>query len=375
MKQVNRQEGAFGRRGFLYAAGAAFVGAKWGPSALAQTTEPAVSMNIIEFEETLIRLRDQNYRHPKIDIVKTGFRPVGGKVADMAVAHHDGRYHFFYIERRLQEGTPFYPGHEAYFGHASTPDFFEWEVHDPALWIRPDTWEDGHLWAPCIIRRGDQYVMAYTGVSRKISQNIGLAFSRDLMRWTRAEWNPISPCKDAEWAFWRADSIASCRDPDMFEHEGRVYMTYTANTKTGASCIALTSSADLKSWKDHGPILIGPSSGYEPRMAGGHPQGSLESARMFHKKGHWCLSVKASIRNEKIRSWLFESDRMDRFDFQKRREFWPGAGGIEIVKERGDRMLVATFLDGYIRFGEIDWSAAQPVGRYVETREQLAAWQ
>ena len=112
---------------------------------------------------TLAAEREKFYRHRKVDIVKTGFRPVGGKVADFAVASLNGRFHFFYIERRLQEATPFYPGHEIFFGHASTPDFIEWEVHDPVMLVRPDSWEEAHVWAPCIIRRGTEFVMVYTG--------------------------------------------------------------------------------------------------------------------------------------------------------------------------------------------------------------------
>jgi len=54
-------------------------------------------MNIIEFEETLAKMRFDHYRHPPVDILKTGFRPVGGMVADFAVAELNGRYHFFYI--------------------------------------------------------------------------------------------------------------------------------------------------------------------------------------------------------------------------------------------------------------------------------------
>jgi len=61
-------------------------------------------------------------------------------VADFATARLNGRDHFYYIERRLQEGTPFYPGHEIYFGHVSTADFFEWEVHDPVMIVQENSW-------------------------------------------------------------------------------------------------------------------------------------------------------------------------------------------------------------------------------------------
>ena len=142
------------------------------PAAWAQTNAPGAAARggtIIDFERALKRMRFEHYRHPRIDILKKGFRPVGGSVADFGTARHNGRDHFFYIERRLQEGTPFYPGHEIYFGHASTPDFFEWEVHDPVLLIRPGTWEEAHVWAPVLLRDGDEFIMAYTGLNRHLS--------------------------------------------------------------------------------------------------------------------------------------------------------------------------------------------------------------
>jgi hypothetical protein len=135
------------RRELLKAGAALAAGAVVRPAMSAETTAPATAPagNNIEFEKTLKRMRFDYYRHPPIDILKTGFRPVGGGVADFCTARHAGRDHFFYIERRLQEGTPFFPGHEIYFGHTSTADFFDWEVHDPVLLVRPGTWEEAHV--------------------------------------------------------------------------------------------------------------------------------------------------------------------------------------------------------------------------------------
>lgn len=71
-------------------------------------------------------MRADFYGHPKVDLLGEGFQPVGGKIADFATARLNARDHFFCIERRLQEGTPFYPGREIYFSHASTADYFNW---------------------------------------------------------------------------------------------------------------------------------------------------------------------------------------------------------------------------------------------------------
>jgi hypothetical protein len=252
------------RREFLIRTGGALLAAAAAPLAAAQTNKVAspAGGTIIDFERDLKRMRFQHYGHPPVDILKEGFRPVGGKIADFATARLNGRDHFFYIERRLEEGTPFYPGHEIYFGHASTPDFFEWEVHEPVMVVRENSWEEAHVWAPVILPDRGRFIMAYTGLNRHLSQNIGLASSTDLFDWKRWPSNPISPCKHAKWADWTEKDICSCRDPHLFRYDGRVWMCYTANTKEGASCLALCSTADWKKWKDHGPIIVGPTSGY-----------------------------------------------------------------------------------------------------------------
>jgi hypothetical protein len=332
-------------------------------------------MNIIEFEKTLFDMRMEHYRHPGRDIITEGFRPVSGSCADFCVIEHEGRYHAFYIERRLQEGTPFYPGNEIYFGHASTPDFFDWEVHNPVMLIVPGTWEEGHVWAPVILKHGGRYVMAYTGLNYFCSQDIGLAFSDDLFNWTRYPGNPISPCKDKDWSFWREDCISSCRDPHLLEYDGRVYMTYTANTALGEACVAMSSTKDLVNWEDHGPILRSSKDGYEPVFAGGHKQASLESTNLLRKGDKWYLIVNGALRDIEDRHHIFTSDRMDRFDFSSRRGFWAEGGCIEVVKEKDARSLLAGLIGGCIKFGEVDWSDPQPTAHTIASREQLESWQ
>ncbi len=97
------------RREFLAQTGMCMLAAAASPEAVAQGQAGGTSaggMNILEFQRELKRMRFAQYQHPRVDILKDGFRPVGGKIADFAAARHNGRDHFFYIERRLQEGTP-----------------------------------------------------------------------------------------------------------------------------------------------------------------------------------------------------------------------------------------------------------------------------
>jgi len=361
-------------RAFLHQTGLAAAVAHATSSPASETAKAPGGVSIIEFERSLKKMRAEHYAHPPIDILKDGFRPIGGKLGDFATARHNGRDHFFYIERRLQEGTPFYPGHENFFGHASTTDFFQWEVHRPVMLVRPGTWEEEHVWAPVILRHRRQFIMAYTGLNRYLCQNIGLASSRDVFKWKRWKTNPISPCKGAPWAYWREDDICSCRDPDLYRHGSRVWMPYTGNTKEGATCIALSSTSDFKKWKDHGPILIGPASGYEPKLTGGHPQGSFESCNLSFRNGRWILVFHAAIRDVGRGTWAVTSDRIDSFSMDDMWRFWADGACTEVVREHGTKSLLAGLAGGCIRFGEVDWAAPQPVARTITARETLRWW-
>lgn len=332
-------------------------------------------MNIIEFEKTLFDWRMDHYRHRKPDMIKEGFRPVSGRVADFGGIWHNDEYHVFYIERRLTEGTPFYPGNEIYFGHASTGDFFEWTVHNPVMLIVPNSWEEAHVWAPFIFRWNGRYAMAYTGLNYQCSQDIGLAFSDDLFNWERWDRNPISPLKGQAWASWSPDHIASCRDPHVLEHDGRIWMTYTANTREGATCIAISSTTDLVKWESHGPILTGPADGYEPRLQGGHPQGSTESANLLQRCGRWFLTCTAKVRDRDNRNWIFMSDNhLGPFVLAEGWEFWPGAIGVEVVKDHGSLSLLCAFDGSAIRFGEVDWTQDKPRAEWLSSEDRLREW-
>ena len=349
-------------------------------------------MNSIEYETKLAELRLDLFHHPVVDIINEGFRPTGAMPNDFGVTEHEGRYHFFYNQEPLTESTGFFPGFGIYLGHASTANFFDWEVHEPVLLIRPGTWEEAHTFGVFVLKHQDTFILAYHGLNCYLSQDIGLASSKDLFEWERFDSNPISPAKDKAWSYWREDGIASCRDPHLFEHDGRIWMTFTANTKEGASCVAMCSTTDFVEWEDHGPILVGPTDGYEldpmhvvAEVGGidgrftraphwrGREQEQLESSYLLTKNDKWFLLVQSKFRGSPLTNFIIESDRIDSFDLSQRREFWHGARPTEIVKERGSRSLLATTKP--IRFGEVDWSEEKPTAHFITSPEGLRAWQ
>jgi hypothetical protein len=319
---------------------------------------------ILDFESALVKARqDRSTTTLRSTSSTRDSVPSAGTSPTSAWPSTPGGCTFSTSSGGLQEGTPFYPGHEIYFGHASTPDFFE--VGGARTGDAHSVRHMGgmaHVWAPCVIRRGDEFIMAYTGINRHISQNIGLASSRDLFEWKRWESNPISPCKDKAWAAWREDHISSCRDPNLFEHEGRWWMNYCANTREGASCIALASTTDFK--RLAGPRSHLRRSGQRLRDAA-RGRSSPGQPGIGQHRASW-RQMAHDRQGQSSREPLARPTGSSRAigttgsTFAARREFWPEGFGIEIVRNRGDRTLLATFFGGYIRFGTVDWSADSP---------------
>lgn len=104
------------------------------------------------------------------------------------VTHHEGTYYLFYSGRNAQTKS---------IGVATSPDLRRWTKHpgNPVLRGRPDRW-DRHLSthpAP-VFRRDGRFTLLYRGMqSFYRKQGLGLAVSDDLVRWTRAEEEPVIP--------------------------------------------------------------------------------------------------------------------------------------------------------------------------------------
>ena len=81
----------------------------------------------------------------------------------------------------------------------------------------------------------------------------------------------------------------------------------------------MCSTNDFSQWQDHGPILVGPADGYELALWGNHPQGQLESSYLMRKNEKWILLVQENRRGTNVRNWIYESDRMDWFDYSSGR--------------------------------------------------------
>ena len=228
-------------------------------------------------EEIIRRLSDANYvlapwvRNQVVgdNPLRDGFVPNGSDLRDFSIVYDNGRYHVFYIDVRHGKSSR-RPDNITFIGHASTPDFQHYEVHEPMMHIVPGTWEGGHIGPPYVFpiapnRRLDnlagvsvRFVAVYTAISRSLAQSMGMAFSNDLHHWVRYDGNPILQPAHFDWAVWSRTTLSNCRDPHVLQLSDQYILYYTALQRDGDMCIAAAQSTNLEDWKDLGPVHTRP---------------------------------------------------------------------------------------------------------------------
>ncbi len=225
-------------------------------------------------KEIIRRLTDPNYilapyleQHiTSKNPIRDGFLPVGSDFRDFTVVENRGTFHAFYIDVRHGKHSR-RPDNPFYNGHASTEDFMTWEIHRPPLLPIDGTWEGGRVGAPFVfpvsgLRNLEamaghkvRFVMIYTGLSERLCQSLGMAFSEDCMHWTRYDTNPAFQPVNLEWAEWSKTTLSNCRDPHELKIGKNYFLYYTALMRNGDPCVAAAESTNLEDWTDRGPIL------------------------------------------------------------------------------------------------------------------------
>ena len=87
-------------------------------------------------------------------------------------------------------------GRRKQIGLAVSRDLVRWEKwpENPVIPCVPGTWEANVSTCPAIVKRGDLFCLIYRGMKRLyVEQKLGLAVSRDLVHWERHPRNPLLP--------------------------------------------------------------------------------------------------------------------------------------------------------------------------------------
>ena len=219
--------------------------------------------------------------------------PPDGRAKEFAFLYTNGLFHIFYIRDNLTVPAD---SVSREFGHAVSADLVHWTQLSPVLPIRPDKWDNDHVWAPHVVEQDGIYYMWYVGVTREPFawswyQRIGVATSTDLMNWTRYD-QPVYGGSQVPWAF--ADSSqfdgAQFRDPFVMpdpDHPGQWLMYYVTEPAAARGQLLVgiaRNSGGLTPWHD---VLGGPVWSTDAA----HFWGWVESPNVFEHNGLWYMFV------------------------------------------------------------------------------------
>jgi len=294
--------------------------------------------------------------------LREGYAPKGFYLKDFCLIESEGVFHLFHIA-----GTPgvscCLPGNEMWFGHAATKDFQTWETFEPCFYIDPQGWDNGHVFAPFVVEKDQTFYMFYTGTSIDNTQRIGLAVSEDLFHWRRVGRRPVIRPEAYEWAFCPTRGGAACRDPHVMKQGDSYWMYYTAVTKDFKGCVARASSKNLLDWKDEGPAYV--YSGLK----------HCESSNVQEFDGKFYLFFGGHFK-----SWSYViSGTPKQWPKQEPIPLEQGIAGMEVIRKKGPKWLVAYFRQDHIplhegfRFflGILDWETIPPRIRHVTEKQAL----
>ncbi len=282
------------------------------------------------------------------DYVKHGFAPRGCDLRDFSIIRHEGVYHLFYIDLRRDQHSRT-PTQGTIIGHSSSADLIAWQVHEPPVMVKPDSWESAHVYAPYVFSWNNEFHMIYVGQTRQMAQTLCRTTSKDLFDWRRYDCNPMFTPEHLPWARWKRTELSNCRDPHVFIHNNELLLYYTALCQDGQVCVACARSTDLENWEDVGPVYhFLPTVGVSPLC--------LESACVIPIGREYVLFF---TYGNATRYVISDSP----IDFRGRPNLpvWDGHWAMEFVKQKEKRFLVASFKkasltgDARLFFGVLDW--------------------
>jgi predicted GH43/DUF377 family glycosyl hydrolase len=146
---------------------------------------------------------------------------------------------FFYW---YQAGSRDTPG----IGLAQSSDGKRWRKQPaPVLETGPrGSWDERGVADPDVIRIGDFHYMYYLGQDRARRQRLGVARSRDGVRWEKLRANPILEL-GADGTF----DENGLGEPAVWQSHGEYWMLYTGRDRTENRRLGLARSTDGVTWK------------------------------------------------------------------------------------------------------------------------------
>jgi len=185
----------------------------------------------------------------------------GDQIWDFSLIQDAGQYHIFY-HTIAQHGTQ-HPANADTIWHAESVDLVHWSQPASVLTAGPGWYDEVAIWAPNVVRdsTSGRWAMLYTGVAQRMVQRPCLAWSSDLVTWTKSAANPVFEPDSLVYHWAPQQAWASFRDPFVY-HDGMQWnMLSTAGLRLGGypgyrrGIVHRAVSADLVHWQDAGPFF------------------------------------------------------------------------------------------------------------------------
>jgi predicted GH43/DUF377 family glycosyl hydrolase len=149
-----------------------------------------------------------------------------------------------------QAGTP------PQIGMATSTDGRSWtKQNSPVLSLGPvGSWDERGVGDPYVIDSGPELFLFYVGMDRARRQRLGVARSRDGVRWTKLRTNPILEIGPDE--SFDGNGLG---EPAVWASHGRYWMLYTGRDRREFRRIGLAESDDGVRWhrSDKAPVFEG----------------------------------------------------------------------------------------------------------------------
>ncbi|WP_159884855.1 glycoside hydrolase family protein [Paenibacillus puerhi] len=141
----------------------------------------------------------------------------GGLYKECLIRHEE-RFYLFYNAKNKNKGRWL-----EQTGVAFSDDLITWSryEHNPVLKVTPDGWDSGFVSDPCVLRDDNGWIMYYFGYDYKKAQE-GIALSADLLNWEKYP-EPIIRVGDGD----SLDAVFAHK-PSVVTHNGVLYHFYCA---------------------------------------------------------------------------------------------------------------------------------------------------
>ena len=119
--------------------------------------------------------------HPILSVNDGDVKPwETGSIYQPWLLHHGGTFYNFYNAKRMPEWIE-------QIGLATSKDMINWKrsIDNPIVKVFPDNYDSQFCSDPKVFRDGEHWIMFYFGLGKEGKASIMVAFSRDLVTWTK----------------------------------------------------------------------------------------------------------------------------------------------------------------------------------------------